>query len=161
MSLIVAWHSLAIIVAPMPADSTPAQWLRGLVQPYLSLFRLDNKWNFFAPRVEKHTQFRYIVEDAAGKQHVFIPVQDASESIAHYVMWREFKYFFEGVMESPDVRGRPISTLLCKKHAPLKPVAISLVQVQELEFLPDDYLQGHRPLDSEFVAVHPLAKHKC
>lgn len=161
MSLIVGWHSLAMIVAPMPDDSAPVKMFRSILQPYLSLFRLDNKWNFFAPSVGKHLQFRYVVEDAKGHQHVFIPVLEPSESIAHYVMWREFKYFYEGVMEAPDLRGYAIAPKLCKRHASLQPISISLLQVQEEVFSPDDYLRGHRPQDPEFMTVNVLAKIDC
>ena len=160
MSLVVGWHSFAIIVAPAPDGSTIVQTLRFLVQPYLSLFRLDNRWNFFVP-VVKYLQFRYVVEDAAGKRHVFIPVEEASGSIPRYVMWREFKYLYEGVMEAPEIRGDAITALLCRRHASLNPVSISLLQVQELEFSPEDYLQGRRPLDPEFITVNTLTNIKC
>ena len=76
-------------------------------------------------------------------------------------MWREFKYFYEGVMEAPQIRGDAITALLCRRHASLNPVSISLMQVQELEFSPEDYLRGRRPLDPEFVAVNTLANIKC
>ena len=161
MSLLVAWHSLAIIVAPAPDGSTMMRTFRALLQPYLSLFRLDNKWNFFAPSVGKHSQFRYVVEDVAGKQHVFVPVEEVSRSLPSYVMWREFKYLYEGVMEAPEVRGGAITALLCRKHASLKPVSISLLRAQELNFWPEDYLHGHRPLDPDFVTVNSLTNIKC
>ena len=161
MSLVVGWHSLAIIIAPAPDSSGMAQTLRFLLQPYLSLFRLDNQWNFFAPSPGRHLQFRYVVEDAAGKRHVFIPVDEASGSVPRYVMWREFKYLYEGVMEAPEIRSEPIGALLCRRHASLNPVSVSLLQVQELDFSPADYLQGHRPLDPDFVAVDTLANVKC
>jgi hypothetical protein len=160
MSLVVGWHSFAIIVAPTPSGSAMVQTFRSLAQPYLSLFRLDNQWNFFVP-VGKHMQFRYVVQDAAGKRHVFIPVEEASESLPRYVMWREFKYLYEGVMEAPEIRGPAITALLCQRHASLNPVSISLLQVQELEFSPEDYRQGHRPLDPEFVTVNTLSNIKC
>jgi hypothetical protein len=160
MSLVVGWHSLAILVAPMPESSTLVQTFRALVQPYLSLFRLDNKWHFFVP-LGKYAQFRYIVEDTAGKQHLFVPLQEASDSVARYVMWRELKYFYEGLMEAPAIRGERIVTLLCRKHVALKPVSVALLQAQELDFLPDDYLRGASPLDPEFVSVSTLAHIKC
>lgn len=160
MSLVVGWHSLAILVAPMPDSSGLVQTFRALLQPYLSLFRLDNKWHFFVP-LGKYTQFRYSVEDAAGKQHLFIPVAEASDSVARYVMWREFKYFYEGLMEAPTIRGERMVTLLCKKHAALNPVSVALLQTQELDFSPDDYLKGARPLDPEFVSISTLAHIKC
>jgi hypothetical protein len=160
MSLVVAWHSTALIVAPMPNGSTMAQTFGALLQPYLSLLRLDNQWNFFVP-VGRHAQFRYVVEDAAGKQHVFTPVDEASGSVARYVMWREFKYLYEGVMEAPAIRGERITTLLCQKHAALNPASVTLLQVQELDFWPDDYLRGRRPLEPEFTFVSTLTHIMC
>jgi len=160
MSFVVGWHSLAIIIAPTPDGSTIVQTLRAVVQPYLSLFRLDNKWNFFVP-VGKHMQFRYMVESADGRRHVFIPVEEPSESISRYVMWREIKYFYEGISESVALRTAAITPLLCQKHASLKPVSISFIQLMELEFSPEDYLQGRRPLDPEFISVNVLANVQC
>ena len=161
MSLVVGWHSFAIIVAPMPDGSGMVQWFRFVAQPYLSLFRLDNNWSFFAPSVGKHMQFRYVVEDAAGTRHEFVPVLERTWSLPRYWMWREFKYLFDALMESPDARSERATALLCKKHAALKPVAVSLIQVQELDFWPEDYLQGHRPLDPDFVEVTTLTNAAC
>ena len=160
MSLVVVWHSLAIIVAPAPDGSTIVQSLRSLLQPYLSLFRLDNKWNFFVP-AGRFMHLSYVVEVADGKQHTFIPAAEPSNSIAGYVMWREFKYLYEGVIEIPEVRSATVASLLCSKHASLHPVAISLLQVQELDFSRDDYLKGHRPLDPEFVSVNTVSTNRC
>jgi hypothetical protein len=160
MSLIVGWHGFAIIIAPSPDSSAIVQTLRPIVQPYLSLFRLDDKWNFFVP-AGKFMHLRYVVEDAAGKQHLFIPAEDPSGSVARYAMWREFKYLYEGVMEIPEVRSEPFAALLCRKHAALDPVSISFLQVQELDFSPQDYLQGHRRFDPEFISVNTLATVKC
>jgi len=161
MSLVVGWHSFAIIVAPMPDGSAMVQWFRFLIQPYVSLFRLDNHWNFFAPSVGKHRQFRYIVEDAAGERHTFVPAQDMDWSLPRYVMWREFKYLHDGVMENPEAYGERVTRLLCQKHASLKPASVSMLQVLELDFWPDDYLQGYRPLDPAFVTMTALTNASC
>src|SRR5258705_4548240 len=152
MSLVVGWHSFAMIVAPMPADSDLVQWLRSLALPYVSLLRLDNRWSFFAPVVYRQTQFRYAVEDGNGKQHIFTPVTEAASSIPQYVMWREFKYAYEGLMEDPESRTA-VTAMLCKKHADLKPRSVSFLVVQEHDFTPEDYLQGYRPLDPDFTTV--------
>jgi hypothetical protein len=160
MSLVVGWHSLAMVVAPAPDSSAMMQSLRLLVQPYLSLFRLDTPWNFFAP-VGKHFQFRYVVEDAAGNEHTFVPTEESSESLPGYVWWREFKYLYEGVMETPETRGDAVAALLCRKHASLAPLSITLLQLQEQDFWPEDQLLGKRPLDPEFVTVNTLTRVQC
>jgi hypothetical protein len=160
MSLVVAWHSLAMVVSPAPNDSTLVQSLRFLFHPYLALFRLETPWGFFAP-VGKHAQFRYVVEDAAGNTHTFVPSEEASRSIARYVWWREFKYLNDGIMANPEFRGDPAVALLCERHASLRPLAVTLLEVTEQNYGPQDELLGKRPLDPEFVAVIPLRRVAC
>ena len=72
MSLLVAWHTIAMVIAPAP-DSDISEAARSLFHPYLTLFWLDNHWGFFAPDVRSGRQFRYVIEDATGKRHAFIP----------------------------------------------------------------------------------------
>src|SRR5205814_5748629 len=131
MSLFVAWHTLAIVIAPTPTGSGLVQSLRWLVQPYIAFFRLDNQWSFFAPKVGRQGEFRYVVEASDGKRHVFVPTEVPRESISHYFMWREWKYFYDKLMDSADARGYLIAGLYCKKHADLNPVSVSLLRVQE------------------------------
>ncbi len=42
MSLFVAWHTLAMIVAPAPGESDLIKGLRIVLDPYLHFLRLDN-----------------------------------------------------------------------------------------------------------------------
>lgn len=160
MSLVVGWHSLAMVVAPAPNGSATIQSLRLLLQPYLSFFRLDTPWNFFAP-VGKHAQFRYVVEDAAGNKHTFVPTEESNLSLPRYVWWREFKYFYDGVMESPESRGDAAGALLCRKHAALQPLSVTLLELREEDFRPEDRLRGKSPLDPEFVSVNTLIRVEC
>jgi len=67
MSLLVTWHTFAMVVAPSP-DSDITDAARSILDPYLTLFRLDNGWGFFAPDVGSGSQFRYVIEDAAGNR---------------------------------------------------------------------------------------------
>jgi hypothetical protein len=160
MSLVVAWHSLAMVVSPAPNDSTLVQSLRFVFHPYLAFFRLETPWGFFAP-VGKHAQFRYVIEDAAGNAHTFMPTEEPSPSLAHYVWWREFKYLYDGVMANPEFRGDPAAALLCQRHASLKPLAVTLLEVTEQDYRPQDELLGKRPLDPEFVVIIPLRRVAC
>jgi hypothetical protein len=180
MSLFVAWHTLAMMVAPMPDSSAAVRWLRSFLNPYLYAFRLDNRWSFFAPNVGKQLLFRYVVEDGTGNEHVFEPlserswsvpkgagnehpygpVNQGSRSIAKYVMWRETKYLYDGVMDDPESRTAVVAQL-CQRHASLKPVAVSFLMIEEREFWPEDYLKGHRPLDPDFVVVRTLTNTAC
>jgi hypothetical protein len=161
MSFVVGWHALAVILAPAPDNNETLQSVRHVFQPYLSMLRLDNDWSFFAPSVGKHAQFRYIVEDADGTNHTFVPTEERSSSLSGHVMWREFKYLYEGIMEEPDGRGDAIGTFLCRKHASLRPLSVLLLEVREQDFSRADFLRGKRPLDPEFIIVNPLRRVDC
>ncbi len=158
LSVFVAWHTLAIVVAPAPDGSVTVQSLRRLLHPYLTLFRLDNKWDFYAPNVGKGHQFRYVIEDAAGTRHTFMPTDDLSWF--HPSHWW-FRAWYDAIAESPDVHGDSIAARLCRQHAALRPVAITLLNLEEKDFLPADHLSGKHPLDSEFVTVHTLKRVRC
>ena len=158
MSVLVAWHTLAIVVAPAPSGSAIAQLLRSLLHPYLTLFRLDNKWDFYAPNVGKGHQFRYIIEDAAGTLHTFMPTDDLNWY--HPSHWW-FRAWYDAIVESPDVHGEPAAARLCRQHAALHPVAITLMNLEEKDFSPADHLSGKHPLDSEFVTVTDLKRVRC
>jgi hypothetical protein len=158
MSVFVAWHTLAIVVPPGPDNSVVVQSLRGLLHPYITLFRLDHKWDFYAPNVGRGHQFRYVVEDAAGTRHAFVPTDELSWHHPHY-WW--FRAWYGSIIGSPDDYGETVAAALCRKHASLKPTTIDLLKLEELEFSPADHLRGKHPLDSEFVVVSTVKQVKC
>lgn len=157
MSLLVAWHTLAMVVAVSP-DSEITRAARALVQPYLTLFNLDNDWGFFAPEVELNDQFRYVVEDAAGRTHEFIPTDKFSRFDPRSI-WLRDRY--RAVVQSVDHYGDATVAELCREHVSLRPVAITLLAVEGKEFGPDDRRLGKHPLDPEFVTVHTLKTIRC
>jgi hypothetical protein len=83
------------------------------------------------------------------------------ESVTHYFMWREWKYFYDKVMDAADARGYLIAGQFCKQHAELNPVSITMLRVQERDFSPQDYLQGYRPNDARHINVVQLANIDC
>ena len=97
MSLLVTWHTLAMVVAPSP-DSDITDAARSVLDPYLTLFRLDNGWGFFAPEVGRGSQFRYVVEDAAGNRTTFIPAETLNRFHPSSI-WIRDRYI--AVMEKP------------------------------------------------------------
>jgi hypothetical protein len=160
MSLLLGWHSLALFLAPAPSESALVRALRSVMQPYLSLLRLDTGWGFFAP-VGKHQQFRYVIKDGQGIDHTFVPTEEPASSIAKYVWWREWKYLFDGIMETGEARASSLGPLLCGEHPELDPLFVTLLRIQEENYLPDDLLSGKRPLDTEYVTVGPIVRVPC
>ena len=149
MSVFVAWHTLALVVAPAP-DSAMAQSFRDLLHPYLVLFRLDNKWDFYAPEIAHGRQFRYDIEGASGNHHSFVPTEELSWCHPDY-WW--FRAWYDAVMDYPETYADHFAALLCRKHAALHPISIDLLMLQVGDFSPEDYLSGKHPLDSDFVSL--------
>jgi hypothetical protein len=158
MSVFVAWHTLAIVVAPAPDSSVVVQWLRQVLHPYLTLLRLDNQWNFYAPNPGRGHQLRYVVEDATGTRHTFIPT-DGSNWFHPSEWW--FRSLYDWIAGSPDIYGDAAAALLCRKHAALHPTAIVLMDLEQKDFSPADHLSGKHPLDSQFVTVNDLRRVTC
>jgi len=157
MSLLVAWHTMAMVLATAP-ESVITQAGRSLFQPYLTLFRLDNDWGFFAPNVPLGHQFRYVVEDAAGARLAFAPDEKLSRLSP---AWIWFSDRHRTVAESPEDFADATALSLCQEHASLHPVAVTLLDVEQKVFLPADWLSGKHPLDPEFVNVNVVKTVRC
>jgi hypothetical protein len=157
MSLFVSWHATAIVLAPAPDSSPPVASLRALFGPYFALFRLENTWGFFE-NINRSAQFRYVIKDADGKEHIFVPVDEFNWYHPRY-NWFERTYW--AIMEHPELHGDYFTAFFCRQHAALKPVAVTLLLVLEQEFRPEDQLRGHKPLDPEFITVDTLVHNAC
>jgi hypothetical protein len=158
MSLLVVWHTLAMVVAPAPGFSDLVRGLRVVFEPYLTLFALDNDWDFFAPEVGKDSFLRYVIKDDAGVEHSFD--SDASLNWFHpSSIW--LRGWYSAVLNFPDDFGEEIGALFCREHAELHPVSITLFEVAEQNFGPLDRLSGKRPLDPEFVDVTEVKSFEC
>jgi hypothetical protein len=157
MSFLVVWHTLAMVVVALP-DSEFALAARFPFEPYITLLRLDNKWGFFAPDVNKGYQFRYVVEDAAGARHTFVPAQKLDRSRPDYIWITDW---YKAVGRSPEIYGEATGAALCREHAALRPVSVTLMELEQQPFWPDDLLAGKQPLDPEFVKLNTLMTVQC
>src|SRR5437868_6290703 len=70
ISLFVAWHTIGMVIGPSP-DSVITRSFRAVWGNYLTYFKLDSSWTFFAPEIGLQSQFRYIIKDVDGKEHAF------------------------------------------------------------------------------------------
>jgi hypothetical protein len=158
MSAFVAWHTLATVLGPAPDTSGTAKGLRAAFQPYLSLFRLDNQWDFFAPNVGRGFQLRYIVEDSAGNHHPFVPDRELSQFHPGFFWFRSWYY---AVIDESATYADSAAAYFCRKHAALHPVAIILLDAEQKDFTPEDRVNGKHPRDPEFVTVSTVKKVEC
>jgi hypothetical protein len=158
MSVFVAWHTFALVIAPVPQSSMIAQALRPLLHPYLTFFSLDNNWDFYAPDVPPGRQFRYEIVDASGNRHSFRPTDDLSWLHPNY-WW--FRGWYDGVMDYPETYADQFAAVLCRKHAALHPTSIDFLMLEVGDFSADDHLSGKQPLDSEFVTETTVKQVTC
>src|SRR5579862_2572325 len=127
MSFFVAWHTLAMVVAPAPGYSDLMRGLRTVFEPYLHFFELDNDWNFFAPVIGKDSILRYVITDDSGKDHSFDSVAGLNW-FSPSSIW--FRSWYAAVLDSPDDFAAEFAALLCRQHVDLHPVAIRLSKVE-------------------------------
>lgn len=157
MSALLAWHTLAIIVAPA-ADNMLSQRARTLIGPYLAILGLNNGWSFFAPHVENGLSFRYEVTTADGVRRTFAPLDELSW---YNPVRRFFRDRFRGLLEEPEIYADAVGAALCAQHAELKPTSVTLTEVEQKDFDPADRLAGKSPFDAEFLTLNSIKSIPC
>jgi hypothetical protein len=157
MSAFVAWHTLAMVIAPAP-DSDVTNLARVALQPYLTLLRLDNQWDFFAPTVGEGSRLRYDIQDRAGKVHAFLPADELHWYHPGFLWFRSWYY---RIIDDPENYADNAAAVLCRKHAALQPLAITFYEVQEERFTREDYLSGKQRMDAGFFSVQMLRGIRC
>jgi hypothetical protein len=160
MSMLVAWHTLAIIFAPAQYTRAGVRALRSVLHPYLTLFALDSAWTFFAPNINAGYQFRYRLEMADGTRFVFIPIEDVSRYSPHFWWIRKWQ---DAIVYDPEINSDLAGRLLCREHLSLQPIAVTLMEIEKKkkDFKPEDYLRGSHPLDLEFVNEKIVKRVPC
>lgn len=159
MSAFVAWHTVSILVAPIPYGSDALLWVHGVFRPYMTLFRLESSWGFFT-QVPKLPMFRYIVESEDGQQHTITPIREFKWYNPR-TNWIERTFMAMSLDPEPLRIGSYYLPILCKRHADLKPVSITFTTVTGNDFTRDDFLAGYRPDDPDFTTVEQLMYAEC
>ena len=158
MSAFVAWHALALVIAPFPASSELVDVPRSILQPYLTLLRMDNPWSFFAPTIGG-AELRYFVENAAGARAEFGSADKTSWFHPEHLWLKDWNY---SIIDNPELYADHAAGLLCRKHAAMHPVSITFVQrVHGRGFKPEDWLNGKRPPDPEFTRERTVETVQC
>ena len=65
------------------------------------------------------------------------------------------------IMEAPDTYADFAAQYFCRKQATLKPISVTLLQVVENDYWPDDRLLGKQPRDPDYVTVNTLKTVEC
>jgi len=142
VSAFLAWHSFVMLTAPLPEASAVAQALSPILHPYLSLFSLDNRWDFFAPSVRPGYELRYILETADGSSRVVVPMKKISWYNPYFIwtdMWQD------AIIDHPETYADLAAGLFCREQGSLRPTAVSLMDVEQREFWPQDFWPARTP----------------
>jgi predicted DCC family thiol-disulfide oxidoreductase YuxK len=157
-SLFLAWHTVSTMLAPLPDKNAIVHAFRTVFQPYLTLTGTDTTWDFFSPLSSSY-EFRYVIEDAAGNQHTFTPIADVSWLTPNH-RWDE--RIFATLISTPTLIGGYFANEFCREHAALKPVAVTMLYLEEKEFWPQDYFLGkQRTTDPANYNLYPLLRAGC
>ena len=157
ISALVAWHTLAMVIAPAP-DNDVTNVARIALQPYLTFFRLDNQWDFFAPTVGVGSRLRYDIQDRTGKTHAFLPADELHWYHPNFLWFRSWYY---RIIDDPENYAESAAAVLCRKHAALQPLAITFYGIEEERFTREDYLSGKQRMDPGFFSVKLLRGVRC
>jgi len=157
MSALLAWHTLAMVVAPFD-DNELTEGARKLLGPYLTILALDHGWSFFAPGVENGIRFRYEVATGAGDLRTFVPSDE--------LRWlspirRPTRDRFRELLDNPELYADVVGLALCRDHADLNPLSVTLVEVRQKDFWPADSLAGKSPIDPEFLTTTAVKTIPC
>jgi hypothetical protein len=156
-SFFLLWHSAATVLAPAPAS-----YLKGLVyplfEPYITLFHLDGQWAFFAPEPAAGQLVRYLLKDAAGRSREYRLTEDLRR--AHPAFFRHTTLLSSITPDKPAFVAS-MAGFLCRRHADLKPHRLTFLLREQLRLSPESYLQGHRPLDEDYIRVRALPPVRC
>ena len=158
MSAFVAWHTLAIMTAPLPSDSDLAQRLRRVFTPYLTLFRLDTNWDSLPPTVSQRPQLRVVIEGGDGHRHVYMPMDELSR---FHPAFRAMASWHREIIESPDTYAEHAAEFFCRRHARLKPKSVTFLEIEEDDYRPSHRLRGQQPRDPDLVAILPVTTAEC
>jgi predicted DCC family thiol-disulfide oxidoreductase YuxK len=130
------------VISPAPESTALSQALRFWYQPYLTLFRLDNMWEFFAPNIGGASQLRYNIEDDAGESQSFVPTEGLSWFHPSYFWIRSWS---EAVTTNFGLYGASGAAALCRKHAALHPISITLLEYHEAKIYASGSLERREP----------------
>jgi hypothetical protein len=157
MSAFIVLHTVTLVTTPMP-DSALKETVLSFLHPYVAPLRLNNTWDFYAPGIGYGTWFRYTVEDGAGQSHTFTPAAGIGWLNPRY--WWSSEWY-KAVARWPEDYASVAGALLCREHADLHPVAVTLTQIEQKPFGVNDQMDGKHPLDPEFFDENTIERVEC
>lgn len=151
-SLFVAAFVIGLVIAAGPGSYTMGK-VYPVVQPALGAVNIDNDWGFFAPDPGPGSVARYVVRDAEGRTHEF----GMTEALPRWSL-AYFRYttLYMAVAQSPEYYLPGAVAYLCREHADLDPVSVTVILADQQDVSAQEFVEGKDPMaDLEISKVGP------
>lgn len=162
-SLFILWHVAAITIVGPFSKSYLRDGLMQVFGGYLSFFKLDRSWPFYAPNPAYGRIMRYETIDGDGKRALY-PLTQARDKFDHaYFRYTNFYFYLFNNPQYSKARGYDVSVAryLCGQHANDKTVAINFIVLNQKRLTYLDYQQGKRPQDPDFLTQKEFGPYPC
>ena len=163
LSVFIIWHAVAIVIVGPFGRSSLRDGLMNVYQDYLTVFHLDRSWPFYAPNPFLGSILNYETLSASGETHAY-PLTQAREKFDHsYFRYTNFYAYLFGDVEYSKQRGydKSVARYLCSQHKGSDIISINFILLNQTTFTNEDYRNGKRPLDEEFLEKAVFGPYSC
>lgn len=164
LSVFIVWHAIGTsLVGPLPQGQLKESLMK-VYGSYLTFFHLNNSWWFYAPNPFLGSILRYETVNSRGEKSVH-PLSESRDKFDH--AYSRYINFYGYLLMYPKYSGErgyteSVARYLCGQHAASeKIVSIRFLLFRQQRFTPDDYLQGKRPFDEEFLKKTVSRHYPC
>jgi len=163
LSLFIIWHVLAITIVGPFSQSYLHDHLMNVFGPYLRFLQLDREWPFYAPNPPLGRIMQYQIIDPNGDRQTY-PLTQARDKFDHaYFRYTNFYYYLFNNPKYSKSKGyvKSVARYLCRQHKNEHVSAISFIVLDQKRFTYQDFQNGKRPLDPEFLRERHFGPYAC
>ena len=163
LSVFIIWHAIGIAMLGPFGKSYLRDGLMNIYQNYLTVFHLDRSWPFYAPNPFLGSILSYETLSTSGETKSY-PLTQSREKFDHsYFRYTNFYAYLFGHVEYSKYRGydKSVARYLCSQHKGSDITSINFILLNQMTFTYEDYRNGKRPLDEEFLEKTIFGPYSC
>ena len=163
LSIFIIWHSIGIAIIGPFSKSYLRDGLMTVYQDYLSFFHLNKSWPFYAPNPFLGSMLSYETISPSGEVEAY-PLTHARGRYEHaYFRYTNFYGYLFSDPEYSKKRGydKSVARYLCSQHEQGEVKEINFILLNQTTFTYEDYRNGKRPLDKEFLQKTVYGPYSC
>lgn len=163
LSFFVVWHAIGISIVGPFNKSHLRDNLMTVYHDYLAVFHLDNSWPFYAPNPFLGSILSYETINASQQTKTY-PLTQARHRFEHaYFRYTNFYAYLFSNPEYTKQRGydKSVARYLCSQHKTGDVMAINFILLNQTTFTDEDYRNGMKPLDEQFLQKTVYGPYPC